>query len=241
MNNTLSFLKRTIAVLAALTMIFSCLVVSTASASAASAPLLYADINRDGSADSRDVFTLYRVVSTGDDSSLSRESRLCADADGNSALTMKDVQIIFSAVSGTTALTAATPAPSEFELEVFRLVNIERQKEELAPLTYAYDFQLLADIRADECIESFSHTRPDGRRCFTVFEDHGISLMAGGENIALYYSSPEEVVDGWMNSPGHRANILNPNYTAIVVGCLDVFPSTAPGFGYSWVQLFCVR
>jgi len=234
--------KRTVATVLTLAMILGCFAASTVSVSAASAlPLTYADVNRDGAADSRDVLTLYRAVSSGDDASLGREARLCADCDGSSSLTMKDVQILFAAVSGKTALSAATPAPSEFELEVFRLVNIEREKEGLAPLQYAYDLQLLADIRADECIEYFSHTRPDGRLCFSVFEDHGIPLMAGGENIALYHSSPEEVVDGWMNSPGHRANILYPDYTTIVVGCLDVFPSTAPGFGYSWVQLFCVR
>lgn len=75
----------------------------------------------------------------------------------------------------------------------------------------------------------FDHTRPDGSSFSSIFKDMGISYYTAGENIAMGYPSPEAVVAGWMNSPGHRANILNANFNAIGVGY-------APG--NAWVQLF---
>ncbi|MBQ3069552.1 MAG: hypothetical protein IJD01_06365 [Clostridia bacterium] len=65
--------------------------------------------------------------------------------------------------------------------------------------------------------------------------------MAGGENIAIGYSCPAEVMNGWMNSKGHRNNILNPNFHYVIVGCIDL-PEGNPyynhGSGRAWVQLF---
>lgn len=120
------------------------------------------------------------------------------------------------------------PSAEEFQQEVLRLVNIEREKEGLAPLEYVHAIQDAADIRASEITQSFSHTRPDGSSCFTVLHDAPISYFTAGENIAYGYRTPEAVVTGWMNSPGHRANILNASFTGIVVGFQD----------YYWVQLF---
>ena len=78
----------------------------------------------------------------------------------------------------------------------------------------------------------FSHTRPDGRSCFTALTDLGISYGGAGENIAYGQSSPEEVMTAWMNSSGHRANILNSSFTKLGVG---VYKS---GNTIYWVQLF---
>ncbi len=110
--------------------------------------------------------------------------------------------------------------------EVMRLVNVEREKTGVAPLKYYYNGQAAADIRADEISQVFSHTRPNGESCFTVLEDY--NYWAAGENIAYGYTTPEEVMNGWMNSDGHRSNILNPDYNCLIVGVKD---------GY-WVQLF---
>lgn len=111
---------------------------------------------------------------------------------------------------------------------VLELVNIERQKAGLNPLEYYHAGQSAADIRAAEIIESFSHTRPDGSSCFTVFDEFNINYRSVGENIAYGYPTPEAVVEGWMNSEGHRANILNASFTHLIVGYNNNY----------WVQLF---
>lgn len=127
-----------------------------------------------------------------------------------------------------------TPAIGEMEAEVLRLVNVERQKAGLAPLAYYVEGQAAAELRAQETDQVFSHTRPDGSSCFTVLA--GIPYYAAGENIAMGQVTPAQVMDAWMNSQGHRANILSEDFTHIMVG---VVPVTQEGYiGYAWVQLF---
>lgn len=121
-----------------------------------------------------------------------------------------------------------TDTADNVQQEILRLVNAERAKAGLSPLAYYTAGQAAADTRAEEIGEVFSHTRPDGSSCFTVFEEHGLSYRAVGENIAYGYRTAESVMEGWMNSEGHRANILNGNFTHIVVGVN----------GTNWVQLF---
>lgn len=116
--------------------------------------------------------------------------------------------------------------------EVIRLVNVERANAGLAPLAKNGAVCQAAEVRASEIGVSFSHTRPDGRNCFTVFEEFGINYTACGENIAAGHPTPEAVVQGWMNSPGHRANILNEDFEEIGVGVKNVNGSM------QWVQLF---
>ena len=120
------------------------------------------------------------------------------------------------------------------QLEVLRLVNVERKKAGLKELSYYNVGQVAGDTRANELTKSFSHTRPDGRDCFSVFTDYGIHAYSMGENIALGHTTPQEVVTGWMNSPGHRANILNPDFTHLIVGV----KGDVSGTGAVWVQLF---
>ena len=78
-----------------------------------------------------------------------------------------------------------------------------------------------AHIRAKEIVRSFSHTRPDGRSCFSAAADSGVSYRTAGENIAYGYATPQQVVNGWMNSEGHRKNILSASFTGIGVGCYE--------------------
>lgn len=115
---------------------------------------------------------------------------------------------------------------------VFELVNEERGKAGMNKLSYRGDLQNAADTRAREIVKAFSHTRPDGRSCFTVYADNGIKYRAAGENIAYGQRDANEVMNGWMNSQGHRANILSANYTGICVGMYE-----QNGIKY-WVQLF---
>ena len=116
---------------------------------------------------------------------------------------------------------------------VASLVNVARQDAGLSELELDADLCAAAQARAQEIAQSFSHTRPDGSSCFTILEEFGISYRAAGENIAMGQRTPEEVMDGWMNSSGHRANILNGTFTSIGVGYY------VDGAGAAhWVQIF---
>ena len=119
-----------------------------------------------------------------------------------------------------------------FADEVLRLVNVERSKAGLSSLTTNATLKAAADKRAQETKTSFSHTRPNGSKFSTVLQEYGISYRTAGENIAYGQRSPEEVVNGWMNSPGHRANILNGSFGKIGIG---VYQS---GGVIYWSQLF---
>lgn len=120
----------------------------------------------------------------------------------------------------------------EYEEEVLRLTNEYRVAAGLSPLTMNYTLCDAGDVRAAEIVTSFSHTRPDGTRCFTAFN---VAYRTAGENIAAGQTSPKEVVEAWMNSEGHRANILNPRFTQLAVGYLY---SSSDVYGHHWVQLF---
>jgi len=103
----------------------------------------------------------------------------------------------------------------------------------LGTLQYDYKLEEYAMQRAAEIATFFSHTRPDGRYFSTVFAEHGITYRYSGENIAWGQRSPEEVVTAWMNSAGHRANILNANFKELGVG----YRQNARGVNY-FTQLF---
>lgn len=117
--------------------------------------------------------------------------------------------------------------------QVVELVNAERAKAGLGALTLDKSIEAAALVRAREIEISFSHTRPDGRSFSTVLNDNGISFSGAGENIAWGQKSPEEVVNAWMNSPSHRANILNSRFTKIGVG----YYQNQSGRNF-WTQLF---
>ncbi|NLL76994.1 MAG: transporter [Clostridiales bacterium] len=111
-----------------------------------------------------------------------------------------------------------TNAEKSYVEQVVDLVNAERAKEGLSALTMTDELNAAALVRAKETTKSFSHTRPNGSSFSTVLKENGISYRGAGENIAWGQSTPEEVVKAWMNSAGHRANIMNKNYTSIGVG-----------------------
>ena len=113
--------------------------------------------------------------------------------------------------------------------QVFQLVNQRRIENGLTELTYRNDIQDAANMRANEIISTFSHTRPDGSSCFTSVN---VNYYAIGENIASGQKSAAEVMNAWMNSPGHRANILSTQFTGIAVGVVQY-----QGVNY-WVQIF---
>ena len=102
--------------------------------------------------------------------------------------------------------------------EIFQIVNMRRAEAGVPTLVYRNDLEAAADKRAKEISQYFSHTRPDGRSCFTAVTDDGISYRMIGENIAYGYRTAASVMNGWMNSDGHRKNILNPDFTGMAVG-----------------------
>lgn len=116
-------------------------------------------------------------------------------------------------------------------MQVFSLVNSERAKYGLSPLTYDTTLSRAANIRAVEIKSLFSHTRPNGQSCFTVLDEVGYSYRSAGENIAYGQRSAKEVMDAWMNSEGHRANILG-DYDYIGIGVYE-----SGGVIY-WSQMF---
>lgn len=120
-----------------------------------------------------------------------------------------------------------------FAKQVVKLVNEERTKNGLAPLTIDQNAEKAALVRAKETEISFSHTRPNGSSFSTALTESGASFRGSGENIAYGQKTPEQVMQGWMNSSGHRANILNANYKSIGVGHYQ----NASGVSY-WTQLF---
>ena len=120
----------------------------------------------------------------------------------------------------------------DFASQVVELVNAERAKYGLSALTVDAKVQQAALVRAKESAQSFSHTRPNGSSFSTALTEAGVSYRTAGENIAYGQSTPQQVMNAWMNSSGHRANILNANYTTIGVG-YTVINGTA-----YWAQLF---
>jgi len=130
----------------------------------------------------------------------------------------------------------STPAYADsYAWDVLVLTNIERDKQGLDPL--AWD-DTLAQAASNHCCDMinrnfFAHENPDGQNVADRVDTLGYAWLMVGENLAAGQTTPEEVVDGWMNSPGHRANILRPEFTELGV-------SYREGGSYSryWVQVF---
>jgi uncharacterized protein YkwD len=121
--------------------------------------------------------------------------------------------------------------------DVFNIVNQRRAENGLSALVWNNLAAEAAQARAIELATSFSHTRPDGSTCFTALKAVGYSYSTAGENIAAGWVTPEIVMTAWMNSPGHRANILNEEFATVGVGCVYV-PDDPKGYHFYWVQLF---
>lgn len=109
---------------------------------------------------------------------------------------------------------------SAFQKKVVELVNAERAKNGLKPLTMNTELSKVATLKSQDMakLNYFDHNSPTYGSPFDMMKKYGISYRTAGENIAMGQTSPEQVMQGWMNSPGHRANILNSSFTQIGVG-----------------------
>lgn len=119
-----------------------------------------------------------------------------------------------------------------YEEEVVRLVNAERAKNGLKPLIHDWELSRVARYKSQDMKDNnyFSHTSPVYGSPFQMMKKFGISYRTAGENIARGQATPQAVVNAWMNSSGHRANILNASFTHIGVGYV--------ASGKYWTQMF---
>ena len=120
--------------------------------------------------------------------------------------------------------------------EVLDLVNAARADAGVAALELDPALCQAAQVRAEECVGTFSHTRPDGTSYKTALTEAGITAGYVGENVAPGYKGARQAVEGWLKSEGHRANILNGNYTKMGIGFEKNTGNRYQGF--AWAQLF---
>lgn len=146
------------------------------------------------------------------------------------------VAVLTLMASMSMTLAAAKPSiANDFEWELIKLTNNERKKKGLKPLSANEAMQWRMDVRADELSRYFSHTRPDGSSCMTVFD--GIkNVNHFGENVAAGYPTPADTIKEWMNSNnGHKENILYGGFSHIGIGYKKVENGY---YGCYWAQGF---
>lgn len=146
------------------------------------------------------------------------------------------------------ASASTVPAPleghcSQEEWEILKLTNKERLAKGLPSYSTFVALQDAADLRDHEIPKLYSHTRPDGTTFYTVLEQTHLDFDSTGENIAAGQTTPQEVVDAWMNSEGHRANILDADFAHMGTGFIGedfTIASGEPGVTYhnGWEELF---
>lgn len=114
----------------------------------------------------------------------------------------------------------ASSSVSAYEKEVVELTNAERKKQGLKPLTLDEKLSKVARTKSQDMKDNnyFDHNSPTYGSPFDMMKKFGITYRTAGENIAKGQKTPQEVVKAWMNSEGHRKNIMNPNFTHIGVG-----------------------
>ena len=137
--------------------------------------------------------------------------------------------------------TAPSPTNQNFIYRVLELTNIERSKLGFSPLTFNTQLLNAAETHSQNMAlqDFFSHTGKDGSSLGSRISATGYQFSAAAENIAAGSSTPEQVVSSWMNSSGHRANILNPNLKEIGIGYYFLADDTGSvNFNHYWTQVF---
>lgn len=205
-------------------------------------PGMTGDVSLDGRVDSTDYVLLKRyVLGT---YSMNPAQELCADLNGDSEIDSTDYILLKRIVIGTYRLPGAgtqipstggsTAASAEVQ-EVLRLVNEQRAQNGLAALTLSDKLCELATLKAEDMVANgyFDHTSPTYGSPFEMMRQFGVTFSSAAENIAAGQRTPEQVMTAWMNSSGHRANILGQSYTEIGIGVA----ADSNGRLY-WVQMF---
>lgn len=188
-----------------------------------SAQRLCADLNKDGTIDAKDYLLLKRII-------LGSYQLPQTGTDGGSG-----TQTPSNGQSGTSEAPSGNGGQTASEAqEILRLVNEQRAQNGLAALTLSDKLCELATLKAEDMVANnyFDHTSPTYGTPFEMMQAFDVSYRSAGENIAAGQRTPEEVMNAWMNSSGHRANILSADYTELGVGV------GVGQRGIYWVQLF---
>ena len=136
---------------------------------------------------------------------------------------------------GQTVMIPDTESLYSHEQQVFELVNQERVKRGLPTFTFDAELSRVARFKSQDMIDKkyFSHTSPTYGSPFDMMQKFGLRFSAAGENIAYGQKTAQEVMNAWMNSAGHRANILSEAYTHIGIGVAKMYNGTL-----YWTQMF---
>lgn len=148
---------------------------------------------------------------------------------------MFTLSLSMSQTAAVQAARAVPPVPicHKTEWEVLKIVNQERESKDLEPLSVIENLQNANNVRSAELSAQFSHTRPNGSDYTTALLDTKYNAI--GENIAVGYRTPKEVMEGWMHSRIHKANILSNQFTHIGVG---YYYNENGTYQYYWSQMF---
>ena len=170
--------------------------------------------------------------------SVSKRGKLTAKKAGKATITAKVGKKKYTCKVTVKNKPAAVLTKADKEkAEVLKLINKERKAQGKSSLKMNDTLNAAADKRAKELTQLFSHTRPNGESCFSILSEkkYQVNYRSAGENIAAGYTDAADVMNGWMNSPGHRANILSDSYDQVGIGYY--YDANAP-YRYYWVQIF---
>ncbi len=153
----------------------------------------------------------------------------------NTATTQPDKEVTETPAPPVKGTGSSNTAVSSYEQKVVELVNVERQKAGLSSLTLDSNISNVARTKSKDMADNnyFAHQSPTYGSAGDMLRKSGINWSAWGENIASGQRTPEAVVTAWMNSPGHKANIMSTNFSKIGVG----YVTNSNGTPY-WTQMF---
>lgn len=202
----------------------------------------YADVDKNGKVDIRDVTCIQKIISKSSAESTTTTSTTVKPTTVPTTTTAPTTTTKPTTIPTTTTVPPTTTPigygePTAFELEIFNILNKHRVEAGVEPLKFGKFYYNAAKKRAEEIDTYFSHERPDGTMCSTVFEEFGVDAdrKIVGENIAQFFNNATVVMDGFMASPGHKYNILYEEFEYVAIA---TYPSKKyPGY-YSIVQLF---
>lgn len=204
------------------------------------------DANRDGEVTIVDATYIQRFVADSFNNTSMPDDINTMDVSGNGEIDITDasrmqrflagIDKTFPAITNNKFITARIPQTESdlikeldkdlisseedkiFKVSVLNLFNNIRDENNLVRFKYHGELAVAAQKRAEELVIKYSHTRPDGRYYDTIFEEFNLCDFFYSENIASGYGTPSSVTNAWMNSPGHKAAILEKKYRYIGVG-----------------------
>lgn len=188
------------------------------------------DVDDDGSITVQDacwILETYAKISAGIPTDVPSDLKSTADVDGDGVISVQDAVMVLQYYAKQAAgLTVNWNILQQSEAEktawfrsqkVLEYVNQYRTENGLSTLSYNETLYQAATVRAKELKQSFSHSRPNGKSAFSILDEMDIFYMSAGENIAAGFNTPKSAFTAWINSTGHRANILG-GYTSAAVG-----------------------